>query len=104
MSRKTEQRAKVARRQREDDLRWLVANAQGRRVVAGLLAEGAYGQNVFTGNSQGAFLQGKQAIANGLAAEIKLVALEQFHAMEVELRSARDSDALAARQAEEDTD
>lgn len=88
-SRKQAKREKRARQQWADDLRWLMEAPQGRRIVQNLLDRGAYGQNVFTGNSHGNFLQGRQALANELAAEIKLIALEGFHRMELEARSAQ---------------
>jgi hypothetical protein len=84
LSRRKRRQLKLAEVQREDDLRKLLSVDWGRRFVADLLLKCSVGRNVFTGNSQGFFLQGQQSIGNGLSAELKSVALEQFHLMEVE--------------------
>lgn len=84
MSRRQEAREKRARQQWANDIRWLMANEQGRRIVAWLLDRGHYGKSVFSGNSHGNYMQGQQALAIELANECRVVALTDFHRMEVE--------------------
>lgn len=100
LSRRQRKREQRARDQWALDLGWLMQNPRGRRIVANLLEWGHYGKNVFTGNSAGNFMQGEQAIANRLVAELKAVALPDFHRMEVE--SAQAAHEIAAQADDED--
>lgn len=88
MSRRQEAREKRARQQWANDIRWLMASEQGRRIVAWLLDRGHYGKCVFAGNSSGHFMQGEQSLAIQLANECRVVALKDFHRMEAESLSA----------------
>lgn len=99
LSRRQRRALKRAREQRAADLQWLMRDARGRRIVAKLLDDTHVGRNAFTGNSQGFFQQGKQAIGNGLVAEIKACALLEFHAMELEQRAAAEREREEAEQA-----
>lgn len=84
MSRRSEAREKRAQQQWANDVRWLMGDERGRRVVAWLLDKGHHGKCVFQGNSAGNFLQGKQALAIELANECRVLALNDFHRMETE--------------------
>lgn len=104
MSRRREQREKRAKQQWANDLHWLMGDERGRRIVQNILDRCAYGQNVFTGNSQGNFLQGRQSVANELALELRTIALPQVHRMEIEARSALEQAALDTESDSPDAD
>lgn len=83
-SRRQKAREKQAEQQWASDIRWLMADARGRRIVAWLLEHGHYGKCVFEGNSFGNFKQGRQSLAIQLANECRVLALPDFHRMEAE--------------------
>lgn len=89
MTRRQEKRERRARAQWASDLQWLVRAEQGRRILANLVERSAYGKDVFTGNSHGNYMQGRQSLIGELVAEIKSIALTDFHRMEVEALSAQ---------------
>lgn len=60
--------------QRAEDIRWLLDNERGRRVLFGMIDEAGTFSKTFTGNSQSYFLDGRRSIG-----------LELFHeTMELE--------------------
>ena len=83
-TRREAQRQKRVMEQWEGDLRWLMAAPQGRRVVANLIARAGVGRVVFNGNSRDAFVLGRQSLPTELLQEIRLIALDMVHLMEVE--------------------
>jgi hypothetical protein len=84
MSRRQKAREKRAEQQWANDIRWLMGDERGRRIVAWLLEQGHFNKCVFTGNSSGNFMQGQQALAIQIANECRVLALKDFHRMEVE--------------------
>lgn len=51
---------RIARDQR--DWKWLMEHAEGRRIVAGLVAAGQLEEDLFNGNSRDAFIEGKRSL------------------------------------------
>lgn len=98
MSRRQEAREKRQLRQWSDDLAWLMADERGRRILANLMERGAHGSDVFTGNSQGNYLQGRQSLINELVKEIRIVAFPHFQRMEREAMKAKQIDPQEALQ------
>jgi hypothetical protein len=97
VSRRSEQREKRAKQQWVEDLAWFMSSPRGRRIAAWLLEQGHHGKCVFSGNSHGNFMQGKQALAIEFANECRIAALQDFHRMEVEAL-------IAQRQAKAEAD
>ena len=62
--------AKLARQVEANDIKWLMANKQGRRIVWRLLAEAGVYRSSFTGNSETFFREGKREIGLFLLREI----------------------------------
>lgn len=88
MSRRQEARQKHLVKQWADDLLWLMSDARGRRIVANIMQRGAYGRDVFSGNSHGNFNQGRQSLASELVQEIRMIAFNDFQRMEREATNA----------------
>lgn len=86
MSRRTEARDKLLIRQREDDIRWFIGSAKGRRMLQQMIVDSGYGKHTFMGNSRDTYEAGRQKFVAGLVNDIKTIALEQFHLMEIEAR------------------
>lgn len=87
MSRRTEREEKRKQRQREDDLRWLIADPRGRRILRQLMADARHDQPTFNGNSRDAYVIGQQKLIADLVREIKAVALPDFHRLELEAQA-----------------
>jgi hypothetical protein len=89
MSRRSDKREKLARQQRENDLRWLLSHPQGRRIVAERIeASGMDIVSPFTGNSSTFWNMGRHDFMRQWANEMKAVALADFRRMEDEFLSA----------------
>lgn len=100
MSRRQDRERKRAEREREDELRWFIGDVRGRRMLRRLITDSRYGQPNFSGNSRDAFEIGRQKLVADLVNEIKVVALDQFHRLEVEAQD--DERRYAQAQAEPD--
>jgi hypothetical protein len=88
-SRREEQRLKRQQKQWAEDLTWMMADVRGRRVIANIMQRGGYGRDVFTGNSQGNYLQGRQSLATEFVHEIRMIAFNDFQRMEREAANAQ---------------
>lgn len=79
-------RAKLlAQQQEEDDVRWLLSDPRGRRLVWGWLSEGGIFRSTYTGEAlSGAFNEGQRNAAIKLHAQVMHHAPEQFIRMLVE--------------------
>lgn len=53
-----------------NDIKWLMANKQGRRIVCRLLAEAGIHRTSFTGNSETFFREGKRAFGLFIESEV----------------------------------
>lgn len=105
MSRRQEKERRRKERQREDDLRWFIGAPAGRRLLRELMEASCYGRPQFAGNSSDAFRIGQQKIVATLVDDIKGVALEDFHRLEIEARAETQIEAAAAsRDDDEDAD
>lgn len=87
MSRRAEQREKRKQRQREEDLRWFIGDARGRRLLRQLMADARHDQPTFNGNSRDAYVIGQQKLVADFVREIKAVALSDFHRLELEAQA-----------------
>lgn len=88
MSRRQEARNKHLVKQWTEDLVWLMSDARGRRIMTNIMQRGAYGRDVFSGNSHGNFNQGRQSLATELVQEIRMIAFSDFQRMEREASNA----------------
>lgn len=90
MSRRSDKRDKLARQQRESDLKWLMAQPQGRRIVAELVeSSGMDTVSAFTGNSGTFYTMGRHDFVRRLANDLRAVALADYRRMEDEYLSAQ---------------
>lgn len=90
MSRRSDKREKLARQQRESDLRWLMAQPQGRRIVAEMVeSSGMDTVSAFTGNSGTFYTMGRHDFVRRFANELRAVALTDYRRMEDEYLSAQ---------------
>lgn len=64
-----------------NDIKWLMDQKQGRRIVRRLLAEAGIHRTSFTGNSETFFREGKRAFGLFLEAEVTRHAPENFIVM-----------------------
>lgn len=101
MSRRSEARDKLLAKQRDDDVRWFIGSARGRRMLRQMIEDSGYGKHTFMGNSRDAYESGRQKFVAGLVEEVKRLSLEQFHLMEIEAR-ADENDANHAESAPDD--
>ena len=85
MSRRSEKRLK---REAEDDLRWLIGDVRGRRILRQLLKDNAYATPIFNGNSRDAMVIGRQAAVTEFLNRIRAVDLASVHLMETEAAAA----------------
>jgi hypothetical protein len=69
---------KLAGQVEANDIKWLMANKQGRRIVRRLLAESGVYRSSFTGNSETFFREGKRALGLFLAAEVTTHAFPDY--------------------------
>ncbi len=95
--------AKRFQREREEDLRWLIGDVRGRRILHRLLQANGYATPVFNGNSRDAMVIGRQAAVTEFLNEIRAIDLASVHAMEVEAVAA-EKYAKAQEQAAGDDD
>lgn len=78
---------KLSQAQHSDDLRWLMAHAQGRRIIARLLASAGTERGSFTGNSATFYNEGARSVGLLFENEIKTVAFDNYIVMLKEQRS-----------------
>jgi hypothetical protein len=57
-----EQREAVKRQRDEDDLKWVLSDKRGRRMLASVLAVTGLYQGSFTGNSETFFREGRRSV------------------------------------------
>lgn len=88
MSRRSEQRAKRAKEQWSDDLKWLLAQGQGRRIVANLIERAGLGSSAFTGNSATFYRMGVHDYVRDLINDMRRADLAGYRRMEDEVLSA----------------
>lgn len=89
MSRRSDKRAKLAQQQRESDLRWLLGNPQGRRIVASLVeSSGMDTVSPFTGNSVTFYNMGRMDFVRRFCNELRAVSLGDYRRMEDETLAA----------------
>lgn len=89
MSRRSDKREKLARQQREADLRWLLGNPQGRRIVADMVeSSGMDTVSAFTGNSATFYTMGRHDFVRRFANELRAVSLADYRRMEDETLAA----------------
>lgn len=70
-ARNTESRARAEREQEKEDIKWLMAHASGRRVVARLLQEtGVFRTSFHTSGSTMAFNEGRKHLGYFLTGEL----------------------------------
>lgn len=81
-----ESKAKLVQDQQADDLRWLMAHAQGRRIMARLLALSGTERGSFTGNSTTFFNEGQRSVGLVFENEVKAIAFDHYIAMLKEQR------------------
>lgn len=85
MSRRSDQRIKHSQQQAENDLRWLMSDAKGRRFIHSLIVEaGIDTVSPFTGNSATFYKIGQQDLVRGLLGNCRRVALQEVRLMEDE--------------------
>lgn len=99
MSRRLEKLQKREKQQRDADLRWLLDDARGRRIVWRLLQDNHYAEPIFNGNSRDAMVIGRQAAATEFLRDLKAIDINLVHRMEIE---AMDAQKLAQQSAEAD--
>ena len=80
-------RMNLVREQQVADLQWLLANAQGRRVLARILDMSGTGRNSFTGSSTTFYNEGRRSIGVELEAEAKALAFDHYITMLQEQRA-----------------
>lgn len=100
MSRRQEREQKRKAEERAEDLRWLIGNVRGRRILRDLMGRSRYGEPSFSGNSRDAFELGRQKLVADLVSEIKTIALTEFHRLEIEAQA----DEKRAEQAQAEPD
>lgn len=89
LSRRAEKREARRTAQWQADLRWLMAHAQGRRIVQNLIARsGIEHTTAFTGNSGTFYQLGTQDFMRKWCHELRAVALADFRRMEDEALAA----------------
>lgn len=77
-----------ARRQRDDDLRWLLDHKPGRRILFALISETGTFDNSFTGNSGSFFNDGRKSVGQALFHEVMRLDCERFTQMWTEHETA----------------
>lgn len=89
MSRRSDQRRKRAAEQYDNDLRWLVSDPRGRRIVQALGDDvGLHTVSPFTGNSATFYKIGQQDLVRGFVNQLRRVALADVRRMEDEALAA----------------
>jgi hypothetical protein len=90
VSRRSDKREKLRLQQRASDLRWLLANERGRRIVADLIeSSGMDTVSAFTGNSGTFYTMGRHDFMRRFANELRAVALADYRRMEDEFLTAQ---------------
>lgn len=80
----------LAQQQEEDDVRWLLGDPRGRRLVWGWLSDGGIFRSTYTGEAlSAAFNEGQRNAAIKLHAQVMHHAPEQFIRMLVEAQGAK---------------
>lgn len=76
-----ESRQKMIRDQQVEDIRWLMQQPQGRRIMARLLEMSGTERNSFTGSSTTFYNEGRRSVGVELSDEVKAVAFDNFIVM-----------------------
>jgi len=74
---------------RENDIRWLMSDPRGRRIVWAFLEETGIYRSSFTGNSTTFFNEGRRDVGLKLLAEINEIAVDQYTLMVKEAHDGR---------------
>ena len=82
----TQAKEKLQREQNEDDIRWLMSTAQGRRIMARLLHVTGTQRSSFTGNSTTFFNEGARSIGLLYTEEVLRIAPDDYLKMLKEQR------------------
>lgn len=77
----------LASEQQADDLRWLMAHAQGRRIMARLLHIAGTSRGSFTGNSATFYNEGARSVGLAFENEVRTLAFDHYIAMLKEQRT-----------------
>lgn len=72
-----------------NDIRWLMDNKAGRRIVHRLLAEAGIHRTSFTGNSETFFREGKRAFGLFIEAEVTRVSFDNYLLMLTESKATK---------------
>ena len=103
MSRRSEQRNKRRQEQFDNDIRWLMGDARGRRIVQSWIDDaGINTVSPFTGNSATFYKIGQQDFVRGFVNHCRRVALQDVRRMEDEAAAATQSAQLEDAQAVDD--
>lgn len=85
-SKEQDEKTRLARQGELDDLKWLMSNRRGRRIVWRLLERTGIFRSSFTGNSETFFREGMRNVGLMLMAQINEVCPEQYTLMVQEQR------------------
>lgn len=72
-----------------DDMRWLMAHKQGRRIAWRILQEARTDLQSFTGNSETFFNEGKRSVGRYLKGKIEEASEDAFFVMKKENKDVR---------------
>lgn len=72
---------KLARQIEANDIKWLMASPQGRRIARRWLAAAGIHRTSFTGNSETFFREGKRALGLEIEAELVMHAQQDYLVM-----------------------
>jgi len=72
---------RTARQKQIDDIKWLLAHKQGRRIVWRILEQAGVYRQTFTGNNDTFFLEGKRSIGLFVLAEVMSASVDAFNVM-----------------------
>lgn len=75
------------RKQEADDIRWLMAHKQGRRILWRVLEQAGIYRTSFTGNSETFFREGKRALGLFLLSDVHEFAPDSYVTMLKERKS-----------------
>ncbi|MBR0568369.1 hypothetical protein J5J83_19785 [Azoarcus sp. L1K30] len=78
---KQDERARICAEQEADDIKWLMGDKRGRRIVARQLDLAGVFRSSFTGNSETFFREGQRNVGLVLLAKIHSHAPEQYAVM-----------------------
>ena len=76
-----ERHAAIKRQRDEDDLKWVLSDKRGRRMLASVLAVTGLYQGSFTGNSETFFREGRRAVGLQLLERIQAADPEAYPKM-----------------------